>query len=108
MLPRAVLCLPPVVAMPATPDTEPRPQGADQLRLLEIPQPKILGIRAMPVARAELKVGEIREEKAVSADDKVVAFRLRLKSGRTGMQTWFRDAAGKEIAGAYYVSVRAR
>jgi arylsulfatase len=62
---------------------------------------------ALPVARAELKIGELREEKAVTADDKVVAFRLRLKSGRTGMQTWFRDAAGKEIAGAYYVSVRA-
>jgi hypothetical protein len=63
---------------------------------------------ALPVARAELRVGEIRAEKAVAANDKVVVFQLRLKSGRTGMQTWFRDAAGKEIAGAYYVSVRMR
>jgi hypothetical protein len=61
---------------------------------------------AFPVASAELKIGEARESKAVSSTDKAVAFKLALKRGPTEAQTWFRDAEGKEIAGAYYVYVR--
>lgn len=61
---------------------------------------------ALPVATAELKVGDVRESLRVAPDDKAVAFSTALERGRTQLQTWFRDADGAEIAGAYYVYVR--
>jgi hypothetical protein len=61
---------------------------------------------ALPVARAELKIGDVRQAKTVAGEDKSVTFKLRLTQGQTDLQTWFRDAAGQEIAGAYYVYVR--
>jgi hypothetical protein len=61
---------------------------------------------ALPVARAELKIGDVQQMKSVAGNDKAVTFKLDLKRGRTEVQTWFRDAAGQEIAGAYYVYVR--
>jgi len=61
---------------------------------------------AFPVASAELKIGETRKSKVVAADDKAATFTVSLQRGRTEAQTWFRDAAGAEIAGAYYVYVR--
>ena len=60
---------------------------------------------AFPVAKAEIKLGETRETKPVAAEDREVKFTARLKKGPTQLQTWFRDSAGAEIAGAYYVYV---
>ena len=39
------------------------------------------------------------------ADAKQVTFTLKLAAGRTQLQTWFKDATGKDICGAYYVYV---
>jgi arylsulfatase A-like enzyme len=61
---------------------------------------------ALPVANAEIKIGELRQRKAIAAADKAATFRLPLQRGRTELQTWFRDATDAEIAGAYYVYVR--
>jgi hypothetical protein len=61
---------------------------------------------ALPVASAELKIGELRQTKTIATADKAATFRLRLQRGRTELQTWFRNAADAEIAGAYYVYVR--
>lgn len=61
---------------------------------------------AFPVASAELKIGDARKSKAVAAEDKAATFTVSLQRGRTEVQTWFRDAGGAEIAGAYYVYVR--
>jgi arylsulfatase A-like enzyme len=61
---------------------------------------------AFPVASAELKIGETQKSKAIAGDDKAATFTVSLKRGRIEAQTWFRDAAGAEIAGAYYVYVR--
>jgi arylsulfatase A-like enzyme len=61
---------------------------------------------AWPVASAELKIGAVKNSSPVKADDKAVTFTARLQRGRTELQTWFRDADGKEIGGAYYVYVR--
>jgi hypothetical protein len=55
-----------------------------------------------------LKIGDVRDAKPVGPDTKVVTFRVGLKQGPAELQTWFRDATGQEICGAYYVSVRAR
>ncbi len=62
---------------------------------------------AFPVASAELKIGAVHRQKPVASDDTVVTFPVTLPRGPVSLQTWFRDDAGREIAGAYYVSVRA-
>jgi len=62
---------------------------------------------AFPIATAHLRLGDLRQSQSVSPTDKVATFRVTLRAGRTELQTWFRDAAGAEIAGAYYVYVRA-
>ena len=62
---------------------------------------------AFPVASAEMKIGNLLRQKPVVADDKAVTFNVTLPRGPMELQTWFRDAAGQEIAGAYYVYVRA-
>lgn len=61
---------------------------------------------ALPVAMARLRVAEFDATRRVGADDKAVTFAVKLPAGRTKLQTWFADADGKEIAGAYYVIVR--
>jgi hypothetical protein len=61
---------------------------------------------AFPVAKADLKIGDVQKSKAVGSEDKAATFTVSLKRGRTEAQTWFRDAEGREIAGAYYVYVR--
>ena len=60
---------------------------------------------ALPVHKAKLRFGEKRVSHPVGAKDKKVVFKLPLTKGRTTMQTWFYDDAGKEICGAYYVYV---
>jgi arylsulfatase A-like enzyme len=60
---------------------------------------------AFPVASAELKIAGANQSKPVASEDREVVFKVNLKRGRTELQTWFRDAAGAEIAGAYYVYV---
>ena len=62
---------------------------------------------AFPVASAEMKIGAVLRQQAVTAEDKSVTFRVTLPRGPVALQTWFRDSAGQEIAGAYYVYVRA-
>jgi hypothetical protein len=61
---------------------------------------------ALPVASARLKVGEFDATRPVGEGDKAVTFAVKLPPGRTKLRTWFLDADGQEIAGAYYVTVR--
>jgi arylsulfatase A-like enzyme len=61
---------------------------------------------AWPIARAELKILDVEQSKPVTSSDYEIVFNLSLKRGRTELQTWFRDAEGKELGGAYYVYVR--
>lgn len=63
--------------------------------------------KAFPVASAELKIGAGHRQKPVASDDTVVTFPVTLPRGPVSLPTWFRDDAGREIAGAYDVSVRA-
>jgi len=62
---------------------------------------------AFPVANAELKIGDQHRQQPVTSADKAVTFNVTLPIGPINLQTWFRDSAGQEIAGAYYVYVRA-
>ena len=43
--------------------------------------------------------------KEVTENDKSVSFNVTLKKGRTYLHTWFDDAKGENICGAYYVYV---
>ena len=62
---------------------------------------------AFPVASAELNIGGQSRQQAVGPADRAVTFSVTLPRGPVTLQTWFRDAAGREIAGAYYVYARA-
>jgi arylsulfatase len=63
--------------------------------------------KALPVAKARLKVAGLDESKAVGENDKEVVFAVKLKAGaKLEMQSWFYDADGKELSGAYYAYVR--
>ncbi len=60
--------------------------------------------KALPIAKARLKINESDESKPVAPGDKSVEFTLPLKAGKTRLQTWFYDATGKELCGAFYVT----
>jgi arylsulfatase len=63
--------------------------------------------KALPVAKARLKVAALDETRAVAATDKEVVFRVRLKADeKLPMQSWLYDADGKELCGAYFAYVR--
>lgn len=62
--------------------------------------------KALPIAKAKLRVGELEKTRNVNPDDKFVRFELPLKQGPVKAQTWFYDESGKDLCGAYYVYVQ--
>ena len=62
--------------------------------------------KAVPAAKARLKIAQVDVSKPVAQDDKVVTFTARLAPGTTQLETWFYAADGKELCGAFYVEVR--
>jgi arylsulfatase len=60
---------------------------------------------AIPIGQARLKIGSFDETIKVGAADREAVFRMRLRSGKTTMQSWFLDSAGQELLGAYYAYV---
>ena len=65
----------------------------------------IAGGEAINATKARLKIGDIDLTEAVEHDAKAVTFSVRLKKGKTQLQTWFMDDAGAS-RGAYYVYVK--
>lgn len=61
---------------------------------------------ALPVSSARLRVGNTERSGKVAPGQKVTSFQLRLEQGPVDAQTWFLDANGEELCGAYYVYVR--
>jgi arylsulfatase A-like enzyme len=61
---------------------------------------------AVPAAKARLKIGPVDVSRPIAAEDKAVRFDVTLPAGPTKLETWFYDAAGEELCGAFYVSVR--
>jgi hypothetical protein len=59
----------------------------------------------LPIERARLRVAGFDQTLPVTANDKVISFTMNLPAGPTDLQTWFMDATGKVLTGAYYVSV---
>jgi len=61
--------------------------------------------KALPIAKARLKIADVDLFKPVAAADKAMAFEARLPAGKTQLQTWFYDTTGKDLCGAFYVEV---
>jgi arylsulfatase len=65
------------------------------------------GGKALPVAAAQLRVAGQTAEKKTAPGDKSVAFRVKLTGKqKTNLHAWFQDAAGADLAGAFYACVR--
>jgi len=64
--------------------------------------------KALPIRRANLRIGRQEYTQEVGSEDLYAAFEIRLKSGPTQLQTWFYDDAGQgnQLCGAYFVYVR--
>jgi len=62
--------------------------------------------KALPIAKARIRVSGFDESRAVAKKDASVAFPVPLKAGPAQLQTWFADADGKALCGAYYVYLR--
>ena len=62
----------------------------------------IPGGKAIAATKARLKVADIDETITVPAEAKAVTFQVRLKPGKTRLQTWLMDDKGTS-RGAYYV-----
>jgi arylsulfatase A-like enzyme len=58
--------------------------------------------KALPIAKARLKIGDFDQSKPAAPGDKSVIFTAPLKAGRTRLQTWFYDPSGNELCGAFY------
>lgn len=61
---------------------------------------------ALPIAKAKLRVDDVEQSRDVKPENKAVSFTVSLKKGAVKAQTWFYDASGKELCGAYYVYVQ--
>lgn len=61
---------------------------------------------ALPIVGAHLRVGDITQTLGVSAQDMAAVFSLDLPGGRTELEAFFSDAAGKRLCTAFYVTVR--
>jgi hypothetical protein len=62
----------------------------------------IPGGKAITATNARLKVADVDVNKPVSKDDHAVTFQVKLKAGKTRLETWFTDNQGTS-RGAYYV-----
>jgi arylsulfatase A-like enzyme len=76
------------------------PEEVDKPITAAIPRGK-----AIAVTKARLKIADVDVSKPVTKDAHALVFRIRLKAGKTRLQTWFIDDKD-ESRGAYYVYVK--
>ena len=61
--------------------------------------------KALPIAQARLRVGDLEMTKEAGRGDKEIVFETNLTPGERQLQSWFLDEAGEFLAGAYYLEV---
>ena len=61
--------------------------------------------KAVPIAKARVKVGRADVSQPTVSGQKQVSFTVRLDAGKTQLSTWFYDADGTELCSAYYTRV---
>lgn len=64
------------------------------------------GGKAIAATEARLQIADFEGTQPVLDNAKSVCFSVRLKAGKTKLQTWLTDADRDQSRGAYYVSVR--
>jgi len=79
---------------------------------LTAPLPEYCGVdgtypagKALPVAQARVKIGDVDVSADVESNAKAAEFTVELPAGPTQLQTWFLDKEGAELCGAFYVEV---
>ena len=61
----------------------------------------------LPIASAKLAIqGKTVFAKSPGNDAKEIVLRVNLQRGTAEMQAWFQNAAGTDLAGAFYAYVR--
>ena len=60
----------------------------------------------MPIAGARIFLQDVWQEQPVEADSAVATFTLDLIEGPSLLHTWFDDADGRPLCGAYYVAMK--
>jgi arylsulfatase len=71
-----------------------------------LPKDKLRGINGRPVAGAKLKIGDQELTKRMAPTDLCASFTVDLKKGdKPRLQSWFNNAAGKDLGGSYFVYV---
>jgi arylsulfatase A-like enzyme len=63
---------------------------------------------ALPIRSASIAIGQQKQSAAVGEKDASAKFTAILKAGRTTLRTAFLDGDGKELCGAYFVTVKKR
>jgi len=61
--------------------------------------------KAVPIARARLKIGGVDVSKPAPAGAKSVSFTADLQAGKALLETWFANENGKALCSAYYTQV---
>jgi hypothetical protein len=61
--------------------------------------------KALPIAKAHVKIAGQEREVDVSPGDREAVFRLQVPAGPTQLQGWFRDEAGADLCGSYFARV---
>jgi len=61
--------------------------------------------KALAITQARLRVATFDQTVPVAASDKRISFNVNLPTGPTDLQTWFLNATGTVLVGAYYVYV---
>jgi arylsulfatase len=62
--------------------------------------------KAFPIAEARLTAAGKTASAKTAPTEQEVAVRLTLPAGKTTLKAWFRDAAGNDLCGAFFVYVR--
>lgn len=63
---------------------------------------------ALPITHGRVRIGTFDAERSPEAEGRSIRFATKLDAGPIELKTWFLDAAGNEICGAYYVTLRRR
>jgi len=86
----------------------PRESGlrlSDGLSSTHVTDGEYIAGKALPISSARLRLGDFEQTRSPDEGAQSVTFTVSLQPGDTELQTWFLDAVGKEILGAYYVYV---
>jgi hypothetical protein len=62
--------------------------------------------KALPVARVGVRIGDTMLQSRVNPEDRAAVFEITLAAGEQTIESWFFDASGAKLAGAYFAYLR--